>query len=130
LGEPIDFDDDGQCVLEFDGGTELVLACAASTGMLSVRAPLLSHPSQVTSATLREALLLNYGELPSGVWVAQDAADGQLVLLAMVDPEVMSPSRFLDLLADLVALVPQARARLAQPEAHVGDAAWMTGERP
>jgi hypothetical protein len=109
LGQPIDVDDQDECVLVFDGPVDVVLAQAPGTQVLSLRSALTTAGWPIGPRLLQEALALNYTSMPAGCAIALDDTAPQLVLLAAVDAERTLPDALLSLLADFVALVPQLR---------------------
>lgn len=113
LGDPLAFDESGQCALEFEDDVELVIAVMAEAGLLSLRSPIVP----ADPARCRTALQLNYGRLPPGTSLALCPASGMLVALRMM-PLAEAPPQALPLAAaELIALVLVLRDELATPDA-------------
>ncbi len=98
--------------MAFESEVELTIAFADEATVLSLRAPLtpLGHP--LSPDTLHAALAQNYGRLPLSHCVALDPDSGQLMLVVLMDPEIVNHEEFLEEVADMLALVPEIRARL------------------
>lgn len=113
VGESIPLDDSGQCGLLFDSEVEIVIAYGDDSSVLSLRAPL-TGPAPLSTDTLHAALAQNYGQLPSGYCVALDPDSGQLMMmLVLTEAPLVTYEEFLERIADMVALVPEVRERLA-----------------
>ena len=114
LGQPVDLEaEDDECLLEFDGGTELAFAHMRETQFLSIRSPITGAGLTLTPAILQQALALNYTSLPPGYCIALDEVNGQLMLVALVDADHTPPEHFLSLTAGFLELVPALREQCA-----------------
>jgi hypothetical protein len=109
LGQPIDIDEEDECVLEFEGPVEVVLAQAPDAEVLSFRSALTGAGQPLEPELLRRALAFNYTSMPPGCSIALDDTAPQLVLVALVDAERTSPDALLSVLSGFVELVPQLR---------------------
>ncbi len=103
LGHPLHWDVDSRCALAFDGGVEILLAVDADEDCLSMSAEITVLPDD---AACRAALVLNYGRLPLRLSLAVDAASGRLVVLTRLPLSEATADSVLDLLSELVTLVP------------------------
>jgi len=107
LGEPIAFDEHGQCVLLFDSDVEIALA--SDGDLITARSALLPlTPDRATAA-----LSLNNGGLAPGMALAHDHGTGLLVLYVAAHRDGLTADALVALVAQIVALVPDLRARLA-----------------
>ena len=112
IGVPLELDADDQCGLAFDGDVEVVIALAPTDDTLGLHARVASLGQAVSPEVLRRALAMNNGRLPLGMALSMDPHSGQLKVLARVPVLEVEPAALVVLLADLVALVPDARAEL------------------
>ena len=113
IGVPLQFDENGQCGLAFDGDVELVMASAAEDDTLRIHGRVASVGPTPSTEVLRLALALNDGRLPPCTALALEPRSGQLTLMAR--PAQAEPGAVVMLVADLVALVPAVRAELGLP---------------
>ncbi|MRD48880.1 CesT family type III secretion system chaperone [Caenimonas koreensis] len=126
LGQPVGIDDGDECVIEFDGDVQVVLAQTASAQVLSLRSDI-SAAGAADPRLMQWALELNYTSMLPGCAIASDDAAQQLVLVALVDADFVSSDQLLSLLAGFVQLVPQLREQYetlvregAPPAAYMG----------
>ena len=127
LGDTFTLDEDGQCSLVFDDDVDVAIALTPSSDLLTIRASVVRHASEVTAGMIRRALEMNYGQLPPGLSIALDAASGYLLLMAVLEPEATTPGHFQELLAAIVAWVPEIRRQLVSAQV-IRDGAFHTGE--
>ena len=112
LGRPIEWDGQSECVLDFDGDIEVVLAAVPETDLLGARAPLTFEGDAVSPAMLRAALESNYSRFAPGFAIALEPGTGQLVLIAALPPAMVTQEGLTDLLAALLQIVPHLRMQL------------------
>lgn len=108
LGQPVGIDDGDECVLEFDGAVEVVLAQTASAQVLSLRSAISEQgPHDLT--LMQWALALNFTTMLPGCALAFDEVTQQLELVSLVDASHVSPDQFLSILDGFVTMIPQLR---------------------
>ncbi|MES2785789.1 MAG: CesT family type III secretion system chaperone [Pseudomonadota bacterium] len=123
IGQPIGFDDRGECVMDFDGmgrrggytgaaAVELVVSRSPDAATLTVRSTLTEAGHCVDLPLLERALGLNYTHMPAGHSIALDPVSRHLVLIYPVDAANASPDEFLRAVAGFLELVPQLRDEL------------------
>ena len=81
LGTQLDWDDDGQCCLEFEDGIEITLSLHEA--LVSLR----SFLGEGNASNLRGALASQYRNPRPGFFMALDEASNQLFLMTMLDHE-------------------------------------------
>ncbi|MBC7603637.1 MAG: type III secretion system chaperone [Ramlibacter sp.] len=127
LGQPVDIDDNDECVLEFEGLVDVVLAQTVNSQVLSLRSAI-SQASPLEPQLMQWALALNFTSMLPGCAIAFDDAEKQLALVALIDADHVSPDHFLSLLAGFVAMVPQLREQCETLAEHPDPAAGYPGE--
>jgi len=113
LGEQLELDASGQCGLAFKPDIELVIAHALHDDEISVRVAL-GDGAALSEQALRGALALNYGRLRPGYAIAYDEVSRQLVLFVLLRVSTTEAEGFIELLTDLVQLIPDLRSELVR----------------
>ena len=113
IGQPVSIDERNECVIEFDGPVDVVIAQAQDPDVLSVRSAITPLGEPLPAELLEEVLALNFTNMPPGYAIALDGSSAQLMLLALVDAQHTSRDHFLSLVAGLLELVPALREHCA-----------------
>lgn len=119
IAQSIDIDEREECVLEFEGAVEVVLAQARDGHVLSFRSPVTPAGQPLEIARLHQALAFNYTRMhtsmPLGCAIALDEASSQLLLVGMVDADRTPAEDFLSVLSQVIELVPPLRESFDAP---------------
>ena len=111
LETELSFDKDRQCALLFEDGIELIVSVNSDGTLMSLRAPLCAAEP---GGRLREALVLNYGEVPPGFVIALDDRSEQLLLLAQMPLASATEHGFVRAAQQLLGFVTPLRTMLTK----------------
>jgi hypothetical protein len=123
VGQSIALDHHGECCLAFEGDIDIVISYSAPRRQLSIRAVLVADADPY--AMLRDALELNYGQLPAHTSIALDPQGEALVLFASWDEHEVAPAPFIDEICAFVVAIPEIREHLRASVASPAEPTWQ-----